>query len=107
MEGIERIPEKPRPTAPTPNSEGRDSGALHAHLVHRGLDHSRLTDPEIPPGSKAAESPRTPPRLPASFLVVDRTPPGGFASPFRVSPEVEDRWFRPPPSRSSSDAFRT
>jgi hypothetical protein len=95
MDGTERDPEKLRPIARAPSSEEGDSGADHVPPLYGGLPNSRRYDSTTGGRPPPTEEVRRADRLPTSFLVVDRAPPEGFASPFRLAPDIEDRWFRP------------
>jgi hypothetical protein len=104
MSESDRIRSSPRPTAPGPASDKGDCGAGETSLLYGGLP--RFPAPEKPAAETLhrSEGLRERPGLPASYLVLDAMPPEGFASPYPVSPDVADRWFRPDPGRPPRDS---
>ncbi|HXQ49210.1 MAG TPA: hypothetical protein VN842_05500 [Thermoplasmata archaeon] len=103
MDGIEGIPAPLRRTALDSSSRGEVSTGEHGLSPLRASPRPVRSDVETPVATAPMEGVRKIGHFPASFLVVDSSPPEGFASPFRVSREIEDRWFRPASPRSIGD----
>jgi len=103
MERMERYLARLRTNARAASSEvgGPDGGGALPPL--RDSPSSRRREAEDRGPLDAAG--RVSRRLPASYLILPAGPSDGFASPFRVPPDVAERWFRPAPPRSLADPF--